>query len=79
MSIPLMIGVSLVSADNWILERTLHRTANGNIAKLDYAKTLFTTPIAILGQAAGAASLPFLPRSSARASIVNLRPRSTAS
>ncbi|MEO6966294.1 MAG: murein biosynthesis integral membrane protein MurJ [Acidobacteriaceae bacterium] len=58
MSIPLMIGVSLVTADNWILN-FFASTAPGGIAKLNFAKTLFTAPIAILGQAAGAASMPF--------------------
>lgn len=58
MSIPLMIGVSLVSADNWILNY-FASAARGDIAKLSYAKTLFTAPMAILGQAAGAASMPF--------------------
>ncbi len=58
MSIPLMIGVSLVTADNWILF-FFSSHGSGNIAKLTYAKTLFTAPMAILGQAAGAASMPF--------------------
>ncbi len=58
MSIPLMIGVSLVSADQWILNY-FASAAKGDISKLMYAKTLFTAPMAILGQAAGAASLPF--------------------
>ena len=58
MSIPLMIGVSLVSADTWILNY-FASGGHGDIAKLKYAKTLFTTPMAILGQAAGAASMPF--------------------
>ncbi len=58
MSIPLMIGVSLVTADNWILSYFASH-GSGNIAKLTYAKTLFTAPIAVLGQAAGAASMPF--------------------
>ncbi len=58
MSIPLMIGVSLVTADNWILNY-FASGGRGEIAKLNYAKTLFTTPMAILGQAAGAASMPF--------------------
>ena len=58
MSIPLMIGVSLVSADTWILNY-FASGGHGDIAKLNYAKTLFQTPMAILGQAAGAASMPF--------------------
>ena len=58
MSIPLMIGVSLVSADQWILNY-FASAAKGDIAKLMYAKTLFSAPMAMLGQAAGAASMPF--------------------
>lgn len=58
LSLPLMIGVSLVTADNWILNY-FASAGVGDIAKLNYAKTLFTAPIAILGQAAGAASMPF--------------------
>ena len=48
MSIPLMIGVSLVSADTWILNY-FASGGHGDIAKLNYAKTLFQTPMAILG------------------------------
>lgn len=58
LSIPLMIGVSLVTADNWILNYFASH-GSGDIAKLSYAKTLFTAPMAVLGQAAGAASMPF--------------------
>lgn len=58
LSIPLMIGVSLVTVDNWILYYFASH-GRGDIAKLTYAKTLFTAPMAVLGQAAGAASLPF--------------------
>lgn len=59
MSIPLMLGVSLVSADQWILNY-FASAARGDIAKLMYAKTLFSAPMAMVGQAAGAAALPFL-------------------
>ncbi len=58
LSVPLMIGVSLVTVDNWILSYFASQ-GNGDIAKLTYAKTLFSAPMAILGQAAGAASMPF--------------------
>lgn len=57
MSIPLMLGVSLVTADNWIINYFASHTG-GAISLLTYAKQLFTAPVA-LGQAAGAASLPF--------------------
>jgi putative peptidoglycan lipid II flippase len=57
MSIPLMLGVSLVTADNWIINYFASHT-QGAVSLLTYAKQLFTAPVA-LGQAAGAASLPF--------------------
>lgn len=58
MSVPLMLGVSLVTADNWIINHFASQVG-GAITLLAYAKQLFTAPAA-LGQAAGAASLPFL-------------------
>ena len=58
MSIPLMLGVSLVTADDWIL-RYFASSGVGDIARLNYAKRLFAVPIAVLGQAVGQASLPF--------------------
>ncbi len=61
MSIPLMLGVSLVTADDWILRHYASKGI-GDIARLNFAKRLFAVPIAILGQAAGQASLPFFSR-----------------
>jgi putative peptidoglycan lipid II flippase len=61
LSIPLMLGVSLVTADDWILRR-FASGSTGAISRLNYAKRLFNVPIAILGQAAGQASLPFFAR-----------------
>jgi len=61
LSIPLMLGVSLVAADDWIL-RFFGSGSTGAIARLNYAKRLFAVPIAILGQATGQASLPFFSR-----------------
>jgi putative peptidoglycan lipid II flippase len=58
MSIPLMLGVTVVFMDNIILT-WFARHATGDISRLMYAKRLFTAPMAIIGQAAGAASLPF--------------------
>ncbi len=58
MSIPLMLGVSLVSVDNWIINYFASHIG-GAVSLLTYAKQLFTAPVA-LGQAAGIASLPFL-------------------
>jgi putative peptidoglycan lipid II flippase len=58
LSVPLMLGVSLVTADNWIIAYFASRTS-GAITLMTYAKQLFTAPMAMLAQAAGAASMPF--------------------
>jgi len=56
-----MLGVSLVTADDWIL-RYFASGGMGTITRLNFAKRLFAVPIAVLGQAAGQASLPFFAR-----------------
>jgi putative peptidoglycan lipid II flippase len=61
MSIPLMLGVSLVAADDWIM-RYFASSGHGDISRLNYAKRLFAVPIAVLGQATGQATLPFFAR-----------------
>jgi putative peptidoglycan lipid II flippase len=61
LTIPLMLGVSLVTVDDWLL-RYFASSGIGDIARLNYAKRLFGVPIAILGQAIGQASLPFFSR-----------------
>jgi putative peptidoglycan lipid II flippase len=58
LSLPLMIGVSLVTADNWIIAHFASGTS-GAISLMTYAKRLFTAPMAVLAQAAGLASMPF--------------------
>ncbi|MDE1176414.1 MAG: lipid II flippase MurJ [Edaphobacter sp.] len=58
LTFPLMVGVSLVTADSWILTH-FASSSTGGITLLKNAKNLFTAPMGILGQAAGAASLPF--------------------
>lgn len=58
LSVPLMLGVSLVAADDWIMRHFASGGA-GDITRLNYAKRLFAVPIAVLGQATGQATLPF--------------------
>ncbi len=58
LSIPLMLGVSLVAADEWI-QRHFAVKYTGDITRLSYARRFFQAPIAVLGQAVGQASLPF--------------------
>ena len=61
LSIPLMLGVSLVAADDWIM-RYFANGLSGEITRLNYAKRLLAVPIAVLGQAIGQATLPFFAR-----------------
>jgi putative peptidoglycan lipid II flippase len=58
LSLPLIVGVSLVTADSWIISHFASST-NGAISLLNYAKRLFAAPYAMLAQAAGAATMPF--------------------
>lgn len=58
LSLPLMIGMQLVTVDNWIISHFASKIG-GAVALMGYAKQLFTAPMAMLAQAAGAASLPF--------------------
>jgi putative peptidoglycan lipid II flippase len=58
LSLPLMVGVSLVTADGWIIAHFASAT-DGAVSLMSYAKQLFTAPMAVLAQAAGAASMPF--------------------
>ena len=58
LSLPLMAGVSLVTADNWIIAHFASRIG-GAVSLFNYAKQFFTAPMAVLAQAAGAASMPF--------------------
>ncbi len=57
-TLPLILGFSLVTVDAWIINYFASRSS-GAVSDFGYAKQLFSVPQAI-GQAAGAASLPFL-------------------
>jgi putative peptidoglycan lipid II flippase len=58
LSLPLIIGVSIVTVDTWIIGYFANHTS-GAVSLMSYAKQLFTAPMAVLAQAAGAASMPF--------------------
>jgi putative peptidoglycan lipid II flippase len=58
LSLPLMIGVSLVMFDGIFLNY-FASTAKGGITFIGNAKDLFNAPFNVIGPAAGAASLPF--------------------
>src|SRR2546430_6273737 len=56
-----MLVVALVPAADWI-RRYFASGSVGAVTRLNYAKRLFQVPIAVLGQAASQASLPFFAR-----------------
>ncbi|MBS1803617.1 MAG: murein biosynthesis integral membrane protein MurJ [Acidobacteria bacterium] len=58
LSLPLIAGVSLVTADSWIIAHYASKIG-GAVSQFNYAKQFFTAPMAVLAQAAGAASMPF--------------------
>jgi putative peptidoglycan lipid II flippase len=58
LSLPLMAGVSLVTADSWIIAHFASKIG-GAVSLFNYAKQGFTAPMAMLAQAAGAATMPF--------------------
>jgi putative peptidoglycan lipid II flippase len=61
MTLPLMAGMTLPFLDDYIVGYFASHGA-GEITRLATAKQLFGTPMAMLAQAAGAASLPFFAR-----------------
>jgi putative peptidoglycan lipid II flippase len=56
-TIPLMLGVSIVTADDWFIG--YFASADGTISLFNFAKKLSAVPIAVLGQAIGQAAMPF--------------------
>jgi putative peptidoglycan lipid II flippase len=61
LSLPLMIGVQLVMADDWII-RYFAAADAGAISCLSYARKLVQVPVAVAAQAVGQASMPFFAR-----------------
>lgn len=62
LTIPIMFSFSLVVADEWISKYFASFLEPGSISWLSYARTEMRIPIAIIGQAAGMASFPYLSR-----------------
>jgi len=58
LSLPLMAGISLVTADNWIIGHFASQVG-GAVTLFNYAKQFFSAPMSMLAQAAAAASMPF--------------------
>lgn len=62
LSLPIMLGFSLVVADEWITKYFASYLGDRAISWLSFARTEMRIPIAVIGQAAGIASFPYLSR-----------------
>jgi putative peptidoglycan lipid II flippase len=62
LNLPIMLGFSLVVTDEWFSKYFGSRLEPRAVSWLSYARTEMRIPIAILGQAAGIASFPYLSR-----------------
>ncbi|MBQ1926301.1 MAG: polysaccharide biosynthesis C-terminal domain-containing protein, partial [Proteobacteria bacterium] len=66
LTLPLMLGVSLTTVDEWIGKYIGSEMPKGSISWLNFARRLVLVPVAIVGQAAGQAALPYLSQLSAK-------------
>ncbi len=62
LALPLMLGVSLVTVDEWYEKYFGAQLAAGAVAQLSFARKLMMAPVSIVGQAVAAAALPVLAR-----------------
>lgn len=62
LALPLMLGATLVSMDEWILRYFASSLDGGTVSWLNNARRLMLVPVAFLGQATAQAALPFLSR-----------------
>jgi putative peptidoglycan lipid II flippase len=61
-ALPIMLGQSVVVWDDTLLTRFGSRLHEGQVAVLNYAKTLMRVPMGVFGQAMGYAAFPVLAR-----------------
>ena len=60
LTVPIMLALSLVFTDDWIIRWFGSYLVPASITWLTYAKTLMRVPLGVVGQAVGVASFPFL-------------------
>jgi len=60
LALPLMLGLSLTTVDEWYERWFGGRLETGTVAILSFARRLMMAPVAIIGQAVAAAALPTL-------------------
>ena len=58
LSVPIMIGFSIVVVDEWIVKNQASYLGVGTLAYLQYGRTLMKVPIGMFGMAAGVAAYP---------------------
>ncbi len=69
LSLPIMIGFSIVLVDQWIIKNQASYLPAGDLSYLQYARTLMNVPIGVFGMAVGVAAYPSLSRMVASGSI----------
>ena len=62
LSLPIMLGFSIIVVDDWVLKRVGSTLGEGVVAKVTYAKTLMKVPMGVFGLATGAATFPTITR-----------------
>jgi putative peptidoglycan lipid II flippase len=60
LAVPIMLALSVVFSDDWIIRWFGSYLAPASITWLSYAKFLMRVPLGVVGQAVGVASFPFL-------------------
>jgi putative peptidoglycan lipid II flippase len=70
LSLPIMLGFSILVVDEWITKNQASYLADGELAYLQYGRTLMKVPIGIFGMAAGVAAYPTISRLISQGNIV---------
>jgi putative peptidoglycan lipid II flippase len=70
LSVPIMIGFSIVVVDEWIVRNQASYLGVGSLSYLQYGRTLMKVPIGMFGMAAGVAAYPTISGLVATGSVV---------
>ncbi len=70
LSLPIMIGFSIVVVDEWIVKNQASYLPAGALSYLQYGRTLMKVPIGVFGMAIGVASYPTISRMVAAGNVV---------
>jgi putative peptidoglycan lipid II flippase len=70
LSIPIMVGFSIVAVDEWIIKNQASYLGAGVLSYLQYGRTLMKVPIGVFGLAAGVAAYPTISRLASAGSFV---------